>query len=375
MADELVQSSRDAGRTMIVQLDPEVTMRPPTLRRTALWRALFSSLASTVITLAIGAALLALLPRLLSWSIIHGVWSGDGGGCMDAGACWAFIRAKSPFILFGIYPSDERWRPALMVFMVLCLVLWTLPRSHWTRLTLVLWLVGTLLSLLLMAGGFLGLTAVPSSSWGGLPVTLLLTVLSLGLGFPLAVILALGRRSKRVVPRLLAIGIIEIVRGLPLLSLLFIASIMLPIMLPDGVTIDKLTRALAALTLFSAAYIAEVLRGGLQGVAVGQTEAARALGLSWFQMTRLIVLPQAIRKVIPPLTNTAVVIVKNTSLVLVVGLFDLLSSGRAALADPAWPAPYAETYVFIALIYFVICFGISHYALRLERTMLFGKNQ
>jgi general L-amino acid transport system permease protein len=165
------------------------------------------------------------------------------------------------------------------------------------------------------------------------------------------------------------------VRGLPLLSILFIASIMLPIMLPDGVHIDKLTRALAALTLFSAAYIAEVLRGGLQGVANGQSEAARALGLSWFQMTRLVVLPQAIRKVIPPLTNTAVVIVKNTSLVLVVGLFDLLSSGRAALADPAWSAPYAETYLFIALIYFVICFGISHYALRLERTLQFGKNQ
>jgi general L-amino acid transport system permease protein len=340
-----------------------------------MWRALFSSIGSTIATLVIGAVLLTLLPRLLSWAVVNGVWSGDGAACANAGACWAFLRAKHSQILFGIYPGTERWRPLLVVLLVLFLVLWTLPRSHWTRTTLAMWIVGTLISLLLMAGGVLGLTAVPSSSWGGLPITLLLTVLSLGLGFPLAVILALGRRSKMAVPRLLSIGIIEIVRGLPLLSILFIASIMLPIMLPDGVHIDKLTRALAALTLFSAAYIAEVLRGGLQGVANGQSEAARALGLSWFQMTRLVVLPQAIRKVIPPLTNTAVVIVKNTSLVLVVGLFDLLSSGRAALADPAWSAPYAETYLFIALIYFVICFGISHYALRLERTLQFGKNQ
>jgi general L-amino acid transport system permease protein len=358
-----------------VQLDPEMTLQPPAVRKNTVWRALFSSIGSTVATLVIGAALLTLLPRLLAWAVVNGVWSGDSAACANAGACWTFLRAKHSQILFGIYPAAERWRPLLVVLLTLALVLWTLPRSHWTRTTLVMWVVGTLLSLFLMAGGALGLTAVPSSSWGGLPITLLLTVLSLGLGFPLAVILALGRRSKMIVPRLLSIGIIEIVRGLPLLSILFIASIMLPIMLPDGVHIDKLSRALAALTLFSAAYIAEVLRGGLQGVANGQSEAARALGLSWFQMTRLVVLPQAIRKVIPPLTNTAVVIVKNTSLVLVVGLFDLLSSGRAALADPAWSAPYAETYLFIALIYFVICFGISHYALRLERTLQFGKNQ
>jgi general L-amino acid transport system permease protein len=194
-------------------------------------------------------------------------------------------------------------------------------------------------------------------------------VLSLALGFPLAVLLALGRQSRSVTTRITAVAVIEIVRGLPLLSLLFIASILLPLMLPEGMTIDNLLRALVALTLYAAAYLAEVLRGGLQSIPNGQGEAAFALGLGRFDTLRLIVLPQAIGAVIPPLTSTVVVVVKNTSLVLVVGLFDLLSAGRAALVDPDWPAPYGETYLMIAAIYFLICFGISRYTLFLERHM------
>jgi general L-amino acid transport system permease protein len=225
---------------------------------------------------------------------------------------------------------------------------------------------------MLMAGGVFGLRPEPTSKWGGAPITLLLTVLSLGFGAPLAVALALGRQSELPLVRWLSVALIELVRGIPVVSILFVASIVLPLMLPEGVEIDKLTRALAALTLFSAAYMAEVLRGGLQGVASGQMEAARALGLTWWQGMRKVVLPQAIRSVIPPLTNTIVVIVKNTSLVLVLGLFDLLSAGRNALDDPKWPNPYIETYAFIALVYFVICFGISRYALWLERQPAFG---
>lgn len=188
-------------------------------------------------------------------------------------------------------------------------------------------------------------------------------------------VLALGRRAVLPVPRYLSIGIIELIRGLPLLSLLFIASILLPILLPEGVNIDKLARALAAMTLMSAAYIAEVLRGGLQAIPKGQVEASQALGLSWWQSTRLIVLPQAIAKVIPPLTSTIIVMVKNTSLVLVVGLFDLLSAGRAALADPDWPAPFAETYLLIAALYFTICFSISRYARWMELRISLGASR
>jgi general L-amino acid transport system permease protein len=341
---------------------------------TQLGRSLVGSLANAVTSLVILGGVIAVVPRILSWAFVHAAWSGDGSDCTDAGACWAFIRAKLPFILFGIYPPGQRWRPILVVITVLLLVLWTLPRSHWSKRTLLLWAGGTTFCILLMNGAVFALPRVPASAWGGLPVTLLLTVLSIGLGFPIAVALALGRQSKLPAPRLISIAFIEIVRGLPLLTLLFIASVMLPLMLPQGLHVDKVTEALTALTLFSAAYLAEVLRGGLQGVGTGQAEAARALGLSWFQTMRYVILPQAIRKVIPPLTNTAVVIVKNTSLVLVVGLFDLLSAGRAALADPRWPQPYAETYLFVALIYFGICFGISQYSRRLERVMAFGRN-
>lgn len=344
----------------------------PPLRRRSLVAGLFGDAVTAGATLLIGLFLVTAIPQLISWGVINGVWSGDAEACRGAGACWAFLREKHPQILFGIYPPAAHWRPVLVIALFLGLALWTLPPRNWTRLTLGLWAAGVAAALVLMGGGVFGLQAVPSSDWGGLPITLLLTVASLGLGFPLAVLLALGRQSDLPVTRAVSVTVIEVVRGLPLLSLLFVASIMLPLMLPDGVTVDKLLRAIVALTIFSAAYIAEVLRGGLQALPPGQTEAARALGLSWLQTTRLIVLPQAVAKVIPPLTNTVVVIVKNTSLVLVVGLFDLLSSGRAALSDPDWPAPYAETYLFIALIYFVICFGISRYALWLERRMAFG---
>jgi general L-amino acid transport system permease protein len=329
---------------------------------------LFSDLATSIATLVLGAGVLLAVSQLLSWAVIHGVWSGDGQACNGEGACWAFLRAKFRFILFGIYPPAEQWRPALVVTVTIALTLWTLPPSHWTKRTLGLWLAGILVSLVLMGGGIAGLTSVPTSAWGGLPITLLLTVLSLALGFPLAVALAVGRRSTLPVIRMLCIAFIEVVRALPLVSMLFIAAILVPLLLPEWLTIDNLLRALIALTASAAAYLAEVLRGGFEGVHRGQAEAARALSLTGWQTLRLVVLPQAIRNVIPPLTNTAVVVVKNTSLVLVVGLFDLLSSGRAALSDPAWPAPYAETYLAVAFIYFAICFGISRYSRFLEQS-------
>lgn len=357
-----------------VRVTPEPQLPAPPRVRHTLWRVLFGDLVSSIATVAIGALLLMELPRLLSWAVVNGVWSGDGGACTGVGACWTFLRAKYRLILFGIYPPGEQWRPAVAVVTFIALTLWSLPISHWTRQTLLLWVVSLVGSIALMAGGFAGLSTVPSTAWGGLPITLLLTVLSLALGFPLAVALALGRRSTLPVVRVLSIGFVELVRALPLVSMLFIAAILVPLLLPEWLTVDNLLRALIALTASSAAYIAEVLRGGLEGVHRGQAEAARALGLSTWKALRLVVLPQAIRNVIPPLTNTTVVVVKNTSLVLVVGLFDLLSAGRSALADPAWPAPYAETYLFVAFIYFVICFGISRYSLFLEHS-LSGRNR
>jgi general L-amino acid transport system permease protein len=197
----------------------------------------------------------------------------------------------------------------------------------------------------------------------------LLTVLSLALGFPLGLALALARRSSLPLFRVLATGLVEVLRGVPVVTLLFAASFLAPLLLPETIRLEHLTRALAVFTLVSAAYLCEVLRGGLQGVPRGQWESAKALGLRRRDVLLLVILPQAIRKVLPPLTSTIIVVIKNTSLVMVVGLFDLVSTGRVALNDPAWPMPYAETYLMVALVYFVICYGVARYSLHLERSL------
>lgn len=343
-------------------------MRPPATPRRSAVRLLFGDLASAAITMATIGLLLLAGPKIAQWAILDAVWStADPRVCQNGGACWAYIADKLRFILFGVYPPEEQWRPLAVIGLILAGVLMTLSPALWGSRLVIAWAVLITAMLALMWGGFLGLSFVATSRWGGLPVTLLLAVLSLGLGFPLAVLLALGRRSDKPVARILSVLTIEIVRGLPLVGLLFVASILLPLLLPADWTIDKLGRTVAALTVFSAAYLAEVVRGGLQGVPIGQEEAARALGIPYWRTVWHVVLPQAIQKVIPPLTNTAIVMVKNTSLVMIVGVFDMLSAGRSAATDPAWPAPYAETYLFVAAIYFVICYGISRYSLWLER--------
>ncbi|RWK40941.1 amino acid ABC transporter permease [Mesorhizobium sp.] len=341
---------------------------PPPVVRRSLWQLFFGDLASAALTVITGSLLIAVAPTAVNWAVLDAVWSThDPRACQEAGACWAFIAAKLRFILFGVYPPGQQWRPLLVIGLMLVAVLITLSPRMWGSRLIVGWCILIVSMLALMWGGFAGMPFVSTAGWGGLPVTLLLAVLSLGLGFPFAVILALGRRSDSLVPRILSLLTIEIVRGLPLVGLLFVASILLPLLLPAGWTIDKLGRTLAALTVFAAAYLAEVIRGGLQGVPAGQVEAAQALGIPRWKSVWHIVLPQAIQKVIPPLTNTAIVMVKNTSLVLIVGVFDMLSAGRAAATDPEWPAPYAETYLFVALMYFLICFGISRYSLFLEQ--------
>jgi general L-amino acid transport system permease protein len=343
-------------------------MKPPPAQRPGIVKTLFGDVTAAALTAATVAILVALLPAL-DWAFVSAIWTTDDPmRCNGAGgACWAFVAAKLRLILFGLYPPEEQWRPMAVITLVVVLSLATLPPRFWGRNLAIAWLAGIAACLALMWGGFLGLKPVSTANWGGLPVTLLLAVLSLGIGFPIAVVLAFGRRSTAPVTRIVSVFAIEIVRGMPLVALLFVTSIMLPLLLPGGWTIDKLGRTMAALTIFAAAYLAEVVRGGLQGVAQGQIEAARALGLPIWLTIWHVVLPQAIQKVIPPLTNTAIVMVKNTSLVLIVGIFDMLSAGRAAATDPRWPAPYAESYVFVGAVYFAVCFGISLYSRWLEQ--------
>lgn len=329
--------------------------------------ALFGTPGRLVQTVLFAALLGWWLPPLLNWAVFNAVLlDSDPQACRDAaGACWSFIRVKLGQLLLGIYPFEQRRRPALVCVLILVLLVWSVQPSSWTRRLGAVWLISLAVIFWLMGGG-LGLTPVDSSLWGGLPVTLILTVVAIGLGFPLGVLLALGRRSHLPVLRTACVLFIEGVRGLPLLSILFVASIMLPLFLPESLLPDKFVRALVALTLFASAYFAEVVRGGLQAIPKGQFEAADSLGLSYSKTQRLIILPQAIQIVIPALANTVIVMIKNTSLVLVVGLFDLISSGKAALADPAWPSPAAETYLFIGAIFFIISFGFARFADFLE---------
>lgn len=364
--------------TVTTSANCPVTMavaKPPRDPRDTLAHKLFGDIFSAAATLATLIFALHALKKVIDWGLLNAVWpGGTAGACQQAsGACWAFLAEKFRLILFGIYPPEEQWRPIAVCIFIVAMTVYSLSPSHWRRSTALVWIAGVVGAIALMQGSWFGLTPVPPSSWGGLPVTLLLAICALGAGFPFAVALALGRRSNLPVCRLLSVLIIELIRGLPLISLLFMASIVLPLLLPAGITIDSLLRAGVALTVFSAAYLAEVIRGGLQALPSGQMEASRALGLSWWKMTRLVILPQAIRYVIAPLTNTAIVMVKNTSLVFIVGLFDLLSAARAALTDPAWPSPFAETYFFIAAMYFVICFSLSRYAMWLERRYQRGK--
>lgn len=331
-------------------------------------RLLFGSPLNATLTLAFGAMLAVALPPMLRWLVLDAVlFNPDPAACRAAsGACWSFIYVKSGQLLFGIYPVEERWRPALVCLLILALLGWSVRPASWTPRLLGLWIAALALIVWMMGGG-LGLEEVPTSAWGGLPVTLILTVVAIGIAFPVGILLALARRSTMPAVRIAAVVTIESVRGLPLLSILFVASIMLPLFLPEALLPDKFVRALVALTIFAAAYLAEVIRGGLQAIPKGQYEAAAALGLPFWRTQYRVILPQAIRVVIPALANTIIVMIKNTSLVLVVGLFDLISSGKAALADPAWPSPAAETFLFIGGIFFALSFSFARFADFLER--------
>ncbi len=311
------------------------------------------------------------LYSLVNWSVFNAVWFADPGGAVCdaariAGACWAVITEKYRFILFGTYPFEEHWRPAASIAIFLALYFASTIRRLPFQLLATLWGVGLIAIALLMWGGVFGLGSVPQERWGGLVVTLILATFGLALAFPLAIAIALGRTSQLPAIKALCVVFVELVRGVPLISLLFMASVMLPLFLPDGVSISQFLRAQIAFTLFAAAYVAEVIRAGILAIPRGQHEAADALGLPYWRKTALIILPQALRIVIPPLVNTFIGFFKDTSLVLVIGIFDLLSAGKAAILEPRWQRYGLEVYIFVGLIYFVFCCAMSRYSQRLE---------
>lgn len=335
---------------------------------------LFSSIPNGILSVVLLAILAKGIFSFAQWGIANAVWltpANDSSACRAArgvGACWAIIPEKYRFILFGTYPFDEQWRPALAVLLFIALYYLSTRRALWRRELVYLWIGALALISVLMWGGVFGLSFVSQDRWGGLPVTLILATFGLAFGFPLGILVALGRRSKLPAIRSLSVLYVELIRGVPLVSLLFMASVMFPLFMPAGFNIDKLLRAQIAIILFAGAYLAEVIRGGLQAVPRGQYEAADALGLSYWRKNRLIVLPQAIRHVIPPLVNTFIAFFKDTSLVLIIGIFDLLTTAKTAIIDPAWQQFSVEVYIFVAAIYFVFCFAMSRYSRGLEAT-------
>jgi len=364
-----------------VSLPPPSFLLPPHLRVWAWARVnLFATPFNSLLTLACLWLLGRGLWALLDWGLVSAHLSGGLAACQGAqdadggasGACWAVVPQKYRLILFGLYPHEEHWRPVLATGIFLSLLALSSRRSWWRRELLLLWLAGLVAMGLLMWGGVFGLSYVENARWGGLPLTLFLSVFGIALAFPLALVLALGRQSTLPVLRGLSVGFIELFRGVPLVTVLFMASVMFPLFLPEGVEVDKLLRALVGITLFTAAYLAEAVRGGLQAIPRGQYEAAEALGLGYWRKTSLIILPQALRLVIPPLVNQFISCFKDTSLVTVVGLYDLLTSAKAALSDPEWRPYFVETYLFTALIYWGFCFFMSRYSQGLERDLKTG---
>jgi len=311
--------------------------------------------------------------KFVDWALVRAVWQPDAAACRAAsGACWGFIVEKHRLIAFGTYPYEEHWRPALASLFLIALWVLSAWKALWKPQLVAVWAVGLLVIGALMWGGVFGLPYVENERWGGLILTLLLTTFGLAFAFPLSILLALGRRSQLPLIRALCVAYIELIRGVPLISVLFMASVMLPLFLPAGVSIDKLLRAQIALALFAAAYLAEVVRGGLQAIPKHQYESADALGLTYFQTTLRIILPQALRIAVPPLVNTCIGFFKDTSLVLIIGLFDLLSTIKVSLNDPAWTGFGVEAYLFAALVYFVFCFAMSRYSRSLESPGLGG---
>jgi general L-amino acid transport system permease protein len=345
-----------------------------TLPRAIEWarRNLFSSLVNTALTIVVLVLAGMVLPPVFRWAVTHATISGlTRAACTGDGACWTFIRVRFPRFIYGNYPSEQYWRVDVVVALLAAFcspVLRDGVRHRWLFVLLLL-IVFPVLAAVLLSGGVLGLVYVDTSRWGGLMLDLIVSFVTVAGSLPLGIVLAFARRSQSRVIRTLSVGYIEVWRGVPLLTVLFMSAVVMPLFMPEGVSVDRLLRAMVALVLFNAAYMAEVVRGGLQGIPSGQQEAADSLGLSWLQVQAFVVLPQAFRIVVPGIINTVVDLFKDTTLVTIIGLFDLLGAVEQALKDPAWLGFATEGYVFSAAMFFVICFAMSAYGRSMERRL------
>ena len=346
---------------------------------------LVGSVGDIILTVLAIALVVMIVPPIINWAFINAQWVGpDRTVCATAaqggiqpdgwsGACWAFVNAKFGQLMLGRYPIEERWRPILVaILFVVLLVPLLIPRVPRKGLNaILLFLVLPIVAFVLLVGGMFGLPHVETQLWGGLLVTLSLSFVGIAVSLPMGIVLALGRRSKMPIVKTLCVIFIEFVRGIPLITVLFFASVMLPLFLPAGVSFDKYLRALIGVSLFAAAYMAEVIRGGLQAIPKGQYEGADSLGLGYWQKMTLIVLPQALKLVIPGIVNTFIGMFKDTSLVIIISMFDLLGVVKQNFADANWATPQTARsgLIFAAFVFWLFCFGMSRYSMYTERRL------
>jgi len=312
------------------------------------------------------------IPPMLDWFILEANFAGNSkDDCTGDGACWVFIKVWFNRFMYGLYPDAEQWRinTAFLILFAVVGVSFFVAEKFKKYFILFLVFVFPFLGIKLISGGSFGLEYVESAAWGGLSLTFIISAFAILFCFPIGVILALGRRSSLPAIKYISIGFIELWRGVPLITVLFMSAVMFPMFLPDGTFIDKLIRVLIAITLFEAAYMAEVVRGGLQALPKGQYEAAKSLGMGYWRMNALIILPQALKLVIPGIANTLLALVKDTPLIFVVGLMELAGMIGLAKTNPKWLGMAMEGYVFAGLVFWVICYAMSRYSQNLERKL------
>jgi len=358
---------------------PHPDLPPPTLSVGVLgWLRsnLFSSPLHTVLSLFALYLIYLTVPPIISWVFLDATWVGDTREACSGttGACWVFIKVRINQFMYGFYPESQYWRINLAfgLLIVLAIPLFIEKFQHKGKLAIFILVVYPIITFQLFSGGNFGLVPVETSKWGGLSLTLILAGVGIVASLPIGIVLALGRRSEMPIVRSVCVVFIEFWRGVPLITVLFMSSVMLPLFLPEGTNFDKLLRAMIGIALFQSAYMAEVVRGGLAAIPKGQYEAAEALGLSYWKSMGLIILPQALKLVIPGIVNTFIALFKDTTLVLIIGLFDLLAIIQQAFADPDWLGFSIEGYVFAASIFWIFCFSMSRYSMALEKKLHTG---
>jgi len=325
---------------------------------------------NAVLSLLIIFVLIQNIPPLLNWLFFDANFAGQTKEeCTGSGACWIFVKIWFPRFIYGLYPNAEIWRINLTFLMLITsvIILFYAPQKFKKYIIIFLLFVFPFIAINVISGGNFGLKWVETNAWGGLSLTFIISIFALLFCFPVGMFLALGRRSSAPVIRYSSIGFIEFWRGVPLITVLFMASVMMPMFLPDGTYMDKLVRVIIAITLFEAAYMAEVIRGGLQALPRGQYDAGKSLGMGYWKMHLLVILPQALKLVIPGIANTFLALVKDTPLILVVGLLELVGMIDMAKSNPDWLGFATEGYIFAGVVFWIICFNMSRYSQRLER--------